>query len=83
MTGLMALMLSAIIGLKSLTSGGKHTTYEIVAKPSYSHTNSHSAAHEEVHGGGHSGYGGVGGGGVSGGYARALNFQLPAHLNKA
>ncbi len=47
MTGLMALTLSAIIGLKSLTSSGeKKTTYEIVAKPAYSHSQSHSSSHE-------------------------------------
>jgi Protein of unknown function (DUF1676) len=80
-TGLMALTLSAIIGLKSLTSGQKHTTYEIVAKPQYSHTNTHSSAHEEVHAHGHSGYGGSAG--VSGGYGRSLNFKLPEHLAKA
>lgn len=59
MTGLISLMLSAIIGLKSLTSGGgKQTTYEIVSKPVYSHSSSHSSAHED-HGGhyGHSSYG--------------------------
>lgn len=59
MTGLMALMLSAIIGLKSLASGGdKKTTYEIVSKPVYSSSHTHSS--EEHHGGhgfGHSGYG--------------------------
>lgn len=59
MTGLMALMLSAIIGLKSLAGGGeKKTTYEIVSKPVYSSSHTHST--EEHHGGhnyGHSGYG--------------------------
>ncbi|CAK1541128.1 unnamed protein product [Leptosia nina] len=57
MTALMSLVLSAVIGLKSLTSGGKSTTYEIVSKPIYSHTHSHSTAHEDVGGYGHSGYG--------------------------
>ncbi|XP_013165482.1 PREDICTED: uncharacterized protein LOC106116267 [Papilio xuthus] len=57
MTALMSLLLSAIIGLKSLTSGGKSTTYEIVSKPVYSHSHSHSTAHEDVGGYGHSGYG--------------------------
>ncbi|KAK9879982.1 hypothetical protein WA026_008491 [Henosepilachna vigintioctopunctata] len=34
MTAMISLMLSAIIGLKSLTShGGKETTYEIISKP--------------------------------------------------
>lgn len=54
MTGLIALVLSAIIGLKSLTSGHGTTTYEVVAKPI--HTSHHT--HHEEHGGyGHSSYG--------------------------
>lgn len=60
MTGLMALMLSAIVGLKSLASGGeKKTTYEIVSKPVYSASHTHSTEeHHAGHGGyGHSGYG--------------------------
>lgn len=59
MTGLMALMLSAIVGVKSLAGGGhKQTTYEIVSKPVYSHAHTHSSSHEEVgHGHGHYGYG--------------------------
>lgn len=58
MTGLMALMLSAIIGLKSLASGGdKKTTYEIVSKPVYSTSHSHSSEEHHGHGYGHSGYG--------------------------
>lgn len=81
MTALMSLMLSAIIGLKSLTSGGhKSTTYEIVTKPVYSHSNTHSSSHEDVHGGG------GGGGGHSGyghsGYGRAMNIDLPKHLKE-
>ncbi|GBP17618.1 hypothetical protein EVAR_12321_1 [Eumeta japonica] len=57
MTAMMSLLLSAIIGLKSLTHH-KSTTYEIVSKPVYSHSHSHSSAHEDVGGGyGHSGYG--------------------------
>ncbi|XP_071050109.1 uncharacterized protein [Onthophagus taurus] len=56
MTALISLMLSAIIGLKSLSGGGhKSTTYEIVAKPVYSHAS--SASHEEYGGHGHSSYG--------------------------
>lgn len=57
---LMALLLSAIVGLKSLASGGnKSTTYEIIAKPHYTHSNSHSQSVEDHHHGygGHSGYG--------------------------
>lgn len=58
MTAMMSLLLSAIIGIKSLSHGGKSTTYEIVSKPVYSHSHSHSTAHEDVGGGyGHSGYG--------------------------
>lgn len=65
MTGVMALVLAAITGLKSLASGGKQTTYEIVAKPVYSSSHTHSTSHEDVHGHGggghgHSGYGGYG-----------------------
>ncbi|XP_060529169.1 putative lysozyme-like protein [Cylas formicarius] len=59
MTGLISLLLSAIIGLKALTSGGhKQTTYEIVAKPIYTSAHTHSESHEHGHGGyGHSSYG--------------------------
>lgn len=57
MTAMMSLLLSAIIGIKSLSGGQKSTTYEIVSKPVYSHSHSHSTAHEDVGGGyGHSGY---------------------------
>lgn len=57
MTALMSLLLSAIIGIKSLSGGQKSTTYEIVSKPVYTHSHSHSTAHEDVGGYGHSGYG--------------------------
>ncbi|KAJ8715390.1 hypothetical protein PYW07_009872 [Mythimna separata] len=57
MTAMMSLLLSAIIGIKSLSGGQKSTTYEIVSKPVYSHSHSHSTAHEDVGGYGHSGYG--------------------------
>ncbi|KAJ0170866.1 hypothetical protein K1T71_013638 [Dendrolimus kikuchii] len=57
MTAMMSLLLSAVIGLKSLSGGQKSTTYEIVSKPVYSHSHSHSTAHEDVGGYGHSGYG--------------------------
>ncbi|KAJ9577087.1 hypothetical protein L9F63_006367 [Diploptera punctata] len=67
MTGMLALMLSAIVGLKSLTSGGggkQAVTYEIVQKPVYSH--SHSQSHELHHE-----HGGGGGGGGGGGYGHS------------
>lgn len=58
MTGLISLLLSAIIGLKALTSHGhKQTTYEIVSKPVYTQSHSHSASHEEHGGHGYSSYG--------------------------
>ncbi|XP_057651927.1 uncharacterized protein LOC130891307 [Diorhabda carinulata] len=58
MTGLISFLLSAIIGLKALTHGHKSTTYEIVSKPVYSHSSSHSIGHEEYHPSyGHSSYG--------------------------
>lgn len=70
MTGMISLLLSAIIGLKSLTShGGKQTTYEIVSKPVYSHTNSHST--EVEHAGHYSGYG------------RSLDVPLPLGLQRS
>ncbi|XP_054728875.1 uncharacterized protein LOC129237916 [Anastrepha obliqua] len=79
MTALMALTLSSILGLKSLASGGggKSTTYEIVSKPVY--TSSHSHSYDEGHGGGHMGGGGHSGSGY-GGYARKLNLAMPNHL---
>ncbi|CAH0555712.1 unnamed protein product [Brassicogethes aeneus] len=58
MTALISLMLSAIVGLKSLThGGGKQTTYEIISKPVHTHSSSHSAAHEDGGHYGHSSYG--------------------------
>ncbi|XP_032523368.2 uncharacterized protein LOC116774737 [Danaus plexippus] len=57
MTALMSLLLSAVIGLKSLSGGGKSTTYEVISKPIYTHSHSHSTGHEDVGGYGHSGYG--------------------------
>ncbi|XP_047036270.1 uncharacterized protein LOC124642019 [Helicoverpa zea] len=57
MTAMISLLLSAIMGIKSLSGGQKSTTYEIVSKPIYSHSHSHSTAHEDVGGYGHSGYG--------------------------
>ncbi|KAJ8910705.1 hypothetical protein NQ315_002032 [Exocentrus adspersus] len=69
MTGLISLLLSGIIGLKALTHHGhKSTTYEIVSKPIYTHSNTHSVAHEDHHGYGHSAYG------------RSFSMPLPAGL---
>lgn len=76
--GKIALVLSAIIGLKKLLSQEKHVTYEVVAHPH--HTSSHSQSHGEAVGGsGYSSdvgsYSGGGGGGGSHGWGRSLNAQ--------
>lgn len=62
LVGKIALVISAIIGLKKLLSNQKHVTYEVVSHPH--HTSSH-ISHED-----HGGYGGGGGGGgdFGGGY---------------
>ncbi|KAH8407116.1 hypothetical protein KR222_007434 [Zaprionus bogoriensis] len=84
MTALMALTLSGVLGLKSLAGGGKSTTYEIVAKPIYTSSHSHSVTHEDGHG--HSphfaaaGAGGSGSGYGYGGYARSLHIDQPSKL---
>ncbi|XP_014212832.1 uncharacterized protein LOC106642534 [Copidosoma floridanum] len=67
MTGLMALMLSAIVGLKSLTHGEKKTTYEIVSKAAPVHTSAHTQSSEEHH----TGY--------AMGYGRSLNDEEVVH----
>ncbi|XP_018575228.1 serine, glycine and glutamine-rich protein-like [Anoplophora glabripennis] len=72
MTGLISLLLSAIIGLKSLSGGGGKTTYEVVSKPVYTHSNSHSSSHED--------YGHHGGGGGHSGYGRSFDMPLPLGL---
>ncbi|KAH8294722.1 hypothetical protein KR018_002190 [Drosophila ironensis] len=83
MTALMALTLSGVLGLKSLASGGgKSTTYEIVAKPIYTSSHSHSVTHDDGHG--HSAHFGGGGGGTAsgygyGGYARSLDVDPSAN----
>lgn len=74
MLGKMALMLSAIIGLKKLLggSGGQQkTTVEIVKHPQMSYSNSFSGSFEDgggLGGGYGGGSGGYGAGGSSGGY---------------
>lgn len=69
MTALISLLLSAIIGLKSLKGGSGQTTYEVVAKPVYS---THHTHHEE-----HQGHG-YGGGHSS--YKRSMDIVLPPGL---
>lgn len=62
--GKIALVISAIIGLKKLLSHQKHVTYEVVQHPH--HSSSHVVTHDDGHSGG-GGYGG-GGGDFGGGY---------------
>lgn len=72
MAGLLSLLLSAVIGIKALTSQGKQTTYEIVSKPVYTHSSSHSVSHEDHHAPpsyGHSSYG------------RSFDMPLPVGLH--
>lgn len=66
--GKIALVLSAVIGLKKLLSQEKHVTYEVVAHPH--HSSSHSSSHGEAYSVGGSGFsGGDIGAGGGGGYA--------------
>lgn len=74
MAGLLSLLLSAVIGIKALTHQGKQTTYEIVSKPVYTHSASHSVSHEDSHSPpsyGHSSYG------------RSFDMPLPVSLQSA
>ncbi|XP_013185070.1 uncharacterized protein LOC106130713 [Amyelois transitella] len=80
--GKLALVLSAIIGLKKLLSQQKHVTYEVVAHPH--HSSSHTSSHDY---GGTSGYGGDSGGyssggsssGHGGGWGRSMEAQSLAY----
>lgn len=58
LVGKIALVLSAVIGLKKLLSQEKHVTYEVVAHPH--HSTSHSSSHGEAYS--------VAGGAEAGGY---------------
>lgn len=83
LVGKIALVLSAIIGLKKLFSGhGKHVTYEVVSHPH--HSSSHVSSHDSYGGGYGGGDIGGGGGGYSGssghgGWARSLDGQELAY----
>ncbi|KAK9879984.1 hypothetical protein WA026_008493 [Henosepilachna vigintioctopunctata] len=70
LTGIISLVLSTIIGLKALTSHHKTTTYEIVSKPIYTHSNTHSISSEEY---GHGGYG-------HSSYERSFDVPIPLGL---
>lgn len=47
--GKMALLLTAILGLKKLVSSGEKTTVEIIKKPKYSESHVYSNSYEEEH----------------------------------
>lgn len=85
--GKLALVLSAIIGLKKLLSGGqeKHVTYEVVAHPH--HTSSHTSSHGESSGGFSGGFsGGDAGssyGGSSGGHGWGRSYDAQDLAYKA
>lgn len=78
--GKIALVLSAVIGLKNLFKQEKHVTYEVVAHPH--HSSSHSSSHGEAYGSGGSGFSAdIGGGGAGygssghGGWGRSVDAQ--------
>jgi len=82
LVGKIALVISAIIGLKKLLgSHQKHVTYEVVSHPH--HSSSHIVSHDDGgHGGGYGGGdygGGYGGGGGSSGHGWARSLPQDAH----
>lgn len=79
--GKLALVLSAIIGLKKLLSQQKHVTYEVVAHPHHtsSHTSSHDYAGASGYGGDAGGYSSSAGGHSGGGWGRSLDAQNLAY----
>jgi len=82
LVGKIALVISAIIGLKKLLgSQQKHVTYEVVSHPH--HSSSHVVSHDDGgHGGGGFGggdYGGGYGGGGSSGHGWARSLPQDAH----
>lgn len=82
LVGKIALVLSAIIGLKKLLSQEKHVTYEVVAHPH--HSSSHTVSHDSYGGGGFGGDAGSGGSYGSsghGGWGRALDAQDLAYAS--
>ncbi|KAG5671900.1 hypothetical protein PVAND_002069 [Polypedilum vanderplanki] len=76
--GKIALVLSAIIGLKKLLSQEKHVTYEVLAHPH--HTSSHTSSHSDSFAGGFSGgdsgsYGAAGASSGGHGWGRSYDAQ--------
>lgn len=79
--GKIALIISAIIGLKKLVSSdSEKTTYEIVKHPQVSQSHTYSSSHAGDYEGGHEGVGGGGSGGGSGGgggsYHRSMDDEM-------
>lgn len=70
--GKIALIISAIIGLKKLVSsdGGEKTTYEIVKHPQVSQSHTYSSSHSTEYDGGHDG------GGGGGSYHRSMDDEM-------
>lgn len=77
--GKIALVLSAVIGLKKLLSQEKHVTYEVVAHPH--HSSSHSISHDSYGSGYSADVGSSGSYGSSGhgGWGRSLDAQDMAY----
>jgi len=76
LTGMMALTMAGIVGLKSLSGkDDKKTTYEIISKPVYTQSHSHSTGHSGGGGGGHGSH--EDGGQSHSGYGYGRSFQLP------
>ncbi|EDW14698.1 uncharacterized protein LOC6573146 [Drosophila mojavensis] len=75
--GKIALVLSAVIGLKKLLSQEKHVTYEVVAHPH--HSSSHSVSHGDSYGSGYSADAGASsasyGSSGHGGWGRSIDAQ--------
>lgn len=71
--GKIALVLSAVIGLKKLLSQERHVTYEVVAHPH--HSTSHSASHSDSYGYSGGDTGSYGSSGHGGGWGRSIDAQ--------
>ncbi|GJQ85499.1 hypothetical protein Trydic_g23087 [Trypoxylus dichotomus] len=76
-----ALVLSAVVGLRKLLGsggGGNHVTHEVVAHPH--HSSSHIVSHDTGYGGSGAGFGGdVGGSYGHGGWQRSIDAQQIAY----
>lgn len=75
MIALMALTIAAAVGIRGMAAG--HSTYEIVTKPIYTTSHTHSMSYDEGHGHmdhmGSSGYGS---------YSRSMDLTNGHHLKR-